>query len=237
MITSDLATTAAAAAACRFCFEGAEPNNPLLTPCKCTGSLKYIHAQCIKKWRQNTTNYDWIHKCQLCLEYYDLLLRWPKEDDPRNVPFLQLLTKQHYSVSIMLYYFHLTILSLLPIKSDNPFMSPYSNLQHLYFTQLSYYLYIGMLSAITCLYFVTYYKSFWKYIKNKKLYTYLWFGCVTDKGIFQTPLMTHFMILASGLFSFAFISPFAFLYIYMLSSIYNVHLTIVRRINDNAELF
>ena len=37
---------------CRICFcEGSfEGNDPLISPCKCTGSVKYIHLNCFRKW-------------------------------------------------------------------------------------------------------------------------------------------------------------------------------------------
>ena len=37
---------------CRLCFcEGNfEGNDPLISPCKCTGSLTYIHLNCLRKW-------------------------------------------------------------------------------------------------------------------------------------------------------------------------------------------
>lgn len=236
--------------ACRFCFEGPEAGNPLINPCKCIGSMKYVHVQCIKKWRRNTTNREWIHKCQLCLEDYEVFLRWQKEDNPRQVPLLLFLTERHAAVSAMLFYFHLTFLSLIPITMDqNPatnsltvhtiqqVKSPYSNLQYLYFTRTSYYLYLSLLALLTVSYAYTYYKSFWKYVHNKKMYVYLWLSCISDRGVFQTPLITLFILIASGCLSGALISPFAFIYIYMLASVYEVHMTIIRRINENAEIF
>ena len=37
---------------CRICFipEEDEVNNPLVQPCNCDGSLKYIHLQCLSQW-------------------------------------------------------------------------------------------------------------------------------------------------------------------------------------------
>ena len=37
---------------CRICFsEGIfEGKNPLISPCNCTGSVKYIHLNCLRKW-------------------------------------------------------------------------------------------------------------------------------------------------------------------------------------------
>lgn len=36
---------------CRICLcEQAEPDNPLVNPCKCAGTMKYIHIKCLQQW-------------------------------------------------------------------------------------------------------------------------------------------------------------------------------------------
>lgn len=36
---------------CRICQMGEESaSNPLIQPCRCTGSLQYVHQECIKRW-------------------------------------------------------------------------------------------------------------------------------------------------------------------------------------------
>lgn len=38
---------------CRICLEDEEDfhsGNPFITPCKCTGSMKYIHLKCLRGW-------------------------------------------------------------------------------------------------------------------------------------------------------------------------------------------
>lgn len=35
---------------CRICFVEAEPSNPLISVCKCSGSMKHIHQECLKGW-------------------------------------------------------------------------------------------------------------------------------------------------------------------------------------------
>ena len=39
---------------CRICLEEEDPDevdaNPYITPCGCTGSMKYIHVNCVKEW-------------------------------------------------------------------------------------------------------------------------------------------------------------------------------------------
>ena len=36
---------------CRICLEEAEElRNPLITPCKCIGSVRFIHMNCLREW-------------------------------------------------------------------------------------------------------------------------------------------------------------------------------------------
>jgi hypothetical protein len=35
---------------CRICLEPGEFSNPLICPCKCSGSVRYIHLQCLRTW-------------------------------------------------------------------------------------------------------------------------------------------------------------------------------------------
>ncbi|KAL1021873.1 hypothetical protein UPYG_G00019160 [Umbra pygmaea] len=56
---------------CRICQMGEEsPDNPLIEPCRCTGSLQYVHRDCIKKWLRSKissgTNLEAITTCELC---------------------------------------------------------------------------------------------------------------------------------------------------------------------------
>jgi E3 ubiquitin-protein ligase DOA10 len=39
-------------AVCRICFDNDtdEKKNPLLSPCSCKGSQKYVHRECLEKW-------------------------------------------------------------------------------------------------------------------------------------------------------------------------------------------
>ena len=65
---------------CRICFtEGDfEGNNPLISPCNCIGSVRYIHLNCLRKWltskvnvKSTTTNniycYTYTYlECEIC---------------------------------------------------------------------------------------------------------------------------------------------------------------------------
>lgn len=62
---------------CRYCLSNDNsPSNKLICPCKCSGSLKYVHSNCLKHWikyynkrickyyERNKTYYG--VKCELC---------------------------------------------------------------------------------------------------------------------------------------------------------------------------
>ena len=71
---------------CRICYGEEDPNedttNPLVQPCKCSGSLKYIHLNCLKQWLstksclkvEKNVNYSLFLikrvECELCREKF-----------------------------------------------------------------------------------------------------------------------------------------------------------------------
>ncbi|TNN74520.1 E3 ubiquitin-protein ligase MARCH7 [Liparis tanakae] len=58
---------------CRICQMGQDSaSNPLIQPCRCAGSLLYVHQDCIKRWLRSKigsgTNLEAITTCELCKE-------------------------------------------------------------------------------------------------------------------------------------------------------------------------
>ncbi len=62
---------------CRICLSDCyEDDDPLISPCKCIGSLKYIHLRCLKEWLNSkvefkyTQSYTYVYweklECELC---------------------------------------------------------------------------------------------------------------------------------------------------------------------------
>ncbi|SJX64652.1 related to SSM4-Ubiquitin-protein ligase involved in ER-associated protein degradation [Sporisorium reilianum f. sp. reilianum] len=47
---------------CRICRSGPEPGAPLYHPCKCTGSIRYCHQDCLVQWLQHSRK----KYCELC---------------------------------------------------------------------------------------------------------------------------------------------------------------------------
>ncbi|XP_069717847.1 E3 ubiquitin-protein ligase MARCHF7 isoform X2 [Phaenicophaeus curvirostris] len=64
---------------CRICqLSSASSDNLLIAPCKCTGSLQYVHQECMKKWLQSKINsgssLEAVTTCELCKEKLHLNL-------------------------------------------------------------------------------------------------------------------------------------------------------------------
>lgn len=71
---------------CRICLSGAgedsqsevniDHSNPLISPCKCSGTMELIHVDCLKEWLSSkintktgiyTNSYNWKNlECELC---------------------------------------------------------------------------------------------------------------------------------------------------------------------------
>ncbi len=58
---------------CRICFEVETPQNKLIAPCKCTGHSRFVHEECLKKWRfSNLINSEARHSCMECCHRYNI---------------------------------------------------------------------------------------------------------------------------------------------------------------------
>lgn len=53
-------------ASCRICYGTDKLTNPLLTPCDCRGSIKFIHQQCLTQWIHVSLS----QQCELCKTDY-----------------------------------------------------------------------------------------------------------------------------------------------------------------------
>jgi hypothetical protein len=64
---------------CRICWEPERDatNDPLISPCLCSGTQKYIHAMCLQTWRMMQPFR--AHQCDVCHYVFQL----SQEIDPR----------------------------------------------------------------------------------------------------------------------------------------------------------
>lgn len=66
---------------CRICLgDNSEIDNPFVTPCKCAGTMQYIHIKCLQMWLKSrlqikttafATSFLWKNfECELCKKVY-----------------------------------------------------------------------------------------------------------------------------------------------------------------------
>ena len=77
---------------CKFCLSGNTSDNPLISICKCCGSSKYYHFECIKKWidskklqekYKNSWSFYWNKmRCESCKADYPFFVRMNGRIEP-----------------------------------------------------------------------------------------------------------------------------------------------------------
>jgi len=58
---------------CRICFGGVNEileSGKLISPCKCKGSMKYVHVNCLNEWRLASANNSSYYQCDQCKYKY-----------------------------------------------------------------------------------------------------------------------------------------------------------------------
>lgn len=58
---------------CRICYiSDSKFGNELICPCNCSGSNKYIHRNCLDKWRKKYYQKENYYRCEVCLKKYKI---------------------------------------------------------------------------------------------------------------------------------------------------------------------
>jgi len=73
-------------ACCRICFESEETGeNPLISPCKCTGSMRWVHRACLDQWRISSVNPKALMGCTTCHTPFRTEYRGPDKNAPDDL--------------------------------------------------------------------------------------------------------------------------------------------------------
>eukprot|EP00755_Sulcionema_specki_P027710 Sspe_Gene.88337::Locus_60369_Transcript_1_1_Confidence_1.000_Length_1008::g.88337::m.88337 len=66
---------------CRICFDDTEDaiTGRLISPCRCTGTMKYIHVSCLNRWRARSENDLAYYECSQCGYRYNIeRVKWAR---------------------------------------------------------------------------------------------------------------------------------------------------------------
>ena len=64
---------------CRICFEEETADNPFIWPCRCKGTSKYVHRNCLETWRNENVDRDAFEMCMECRYSYKFINKYPYE--------------------------------------------------------------------------------------------------------------------------------------------------------------
>lgn len=172
---------------CRFCLNGEEnAHDPLISPCKCSGSIQYIHTNCLKQWRYYTPEIIFKSMCQLCHTEFQLPRAWPIEVIPTFHPLVQKYIINHISNIILahnVHYMYIThYLDSIYVDDDK------LNLQ-IKFRSRESFEFFTMLLLVFTLFYVGFYIYLWFQIKNKYLYTIRYVPRVTIYILFNAIIL------------------------------------------------
>lgn len=70
---------------CRICLETVQSSetedNPLIAPCQCKGSHKWVHRMCVDRWRVMSLNELSLTHCYICKSPYHVVCRKLSKQD------------------------------------------------------------------------------------------------------------------------------------------------------------
>lgn len=69
---------------CRICLEPESEGNKLIHPCKCIGTVKSIHEECLKAWLASQSEDMDQAKCELCKTPFKMKLKLTRKCSPRD---------------------------------------------------------------------------------------------------------------------------------------------------------
>lgn len=81
---------------CRICRGEATESQPLIHPCKCRGSIKYIHQDCLMEWLNHSNKST--KQCDICNTPYKFRTIYDP-NMPKSMPLAEIWRKLTYSVS------------------------------------------------------------------------------------------------------------------------------------------
>lgn len=116
---------------CRYCLEN---NSNLISPCNCTGTIKYVHETCLYNWlkikyNDLVFNEPFIATCELCKKNYNISIEYysPFEISD-NKKILLLLLSLLFSVIYMIIIYGSYIYCLEIYKTDCESIKKYDSI-------------------------------------------------------------------------------------------------------------
>lgn len=85
---------------CRICLEDENDINKLIAPCRCSGSSKYVHLDCLQTWRRTSRGGIGENKCMECHTEY-LIRKKHGRERILEIPICRLAQILYYTPTVI----------------------------------------------------------------------------------------------------------------------------------------
>ena len=211
---------------CRICLD-THNNSRLISPCSCKGSNKWVHEECLKKWRLLNINKNHFYKCSVCQKDYVFKINKSIEKFSFDLPTIFLVNfflifiifPGVISLDLTFKYLSLNIISLgtADLNSNTYMKNYFDNKINIYFIYLTSFIFYKILNLIY------YYSNYKLFIKNKnKLKKHNLITVTKNLLSFFSIYLSYFISILANNFYFlvlptlltTFIIPFNIYYMY-----------------------
>tara|TARA_B100001063_G_C16777830_1_gene567273 strand:- start:2917 stop:3816 length:900 start_codon:yes stop_codon:yes gene_type:complete len=224
---------------CRICLEEEENIDLLIAPCRCSGTSKYVHIECLRRWRYQDINAPGFYRCMECNEEY-IILDSDQRENTSIFYFFNHSKKVFYfqiMLSLPIYFFiyvidvylsNYKLITLFPGWYDNSLLNIIKN-QELYRDILYFNFSIFIQNYIFLLIYIL--RSL-LFIKNKKTLFYLMFHNISVAFVYYNfTWMLIFGMGAYNLYKFAIIT----LFVYQIFS-YKVNYELIKKHDESIDI-
>lgn len=99
---------------CKICFDTTitKKTGKLIAPCKCAGSVKYIHEECLKTWLVSQNSDLNFATCELCHKFYKMEIKIGLKFFPKAA-FYEGLQNVFALLCLIIFFFCLLIIIIL----------------------------------------------------------------------------------------------------------------------------
>lgn len=236
-------------AECRICFDTfSTRENPLMSPCLCNGTSKYVHKECIQEWRHANLNTTAFTHCRECTYAYNIKPSKKEETFYISVSFIENLKKfQNLALFNCLIFFASFSFRSLDKYTKYPsvliitnFEKPSNELINFFETHEIFniqYIYCSFIFCLSIISFISYFLKiniyikrriyFWKYFLLPYLFNFFFslhlyfYGRLSNQEIIIVDSLLTLETMAS------FLNPLLFI------CLFKIHNKIIKIMNQN----
>ena len=178
---------------CRICLENDNPED-LINPCKCKGTSKYVHKECLNQWRTLSNNTEAYNKCFECGYTYKMKPHPKKNACNESMSSLCRLLSGNLCLFFMFNFFIIYIITELFELFDTERIIPKTLNFDNYLPNQNYVFNCYFIISAVCYVFMLFIVGIITFINIKKKRLYIFYFCRNRANIMLPILFVGFIL-------------------------------------------